>query len=291
MIHEPVWGIIIAGYLFLAGLGSGAFITSAFLGWRYPEAVNMRRVGYFIAPIAIMIGLVLLMVDAEGGLYNPLRFSLLLTNFASVMTWGVVFLAIFVVIALLVAVLVLRKKKVPSWLDGAGVLFALCVAIYTGVLLGVCKTYPLWNNALLPILFLVSAISAGAAAVLLFSKIKYPHEFNQVTLLKKSHFWLPLVEIVFLASLMFITFFNSTAGSGSVMNLLAGEHVLLFWIGLIAVGLVAPTVLEAALLFFVPREFEESRKAHFISMCSDVGVLCGGFLLRYLIVIAVVPIF
>ena len=256
MSFEPIWGAIIAWYLFLAGLGGGAFATSAFLGWKHPEAVNMRRIAHIIAPVVVIIGLLLLMVDAEGGLHNPLRFALLLTNFGSVMTWGVVFLAGFVVIALVAVLLDFLKRSIPVWLDIVGTVFAVCVAIYTGVLLGVCKTFPLWNNALLPILFLVSAMSAGAAA----------------------------------ASLMFITSFNSDAGWNSVMSLLVGEHAPLFWIGLVAVGLVIPTVLETWLLFFSPKEFEESRKAHYLSAASDVGVLVGGFLLRYLIVIAALPV-
>lgn len=91
MSIEPVWGAPIAWYLFLAGLGAGAYITSAFLRWRHPEAHGMRRAGHVIAPIVVAVGLVLLMVDAEAGLHNPLRFALLLSNFGSVMTWGVVF--------------------------------------------------------------------------------------------------------------------------------------------------------------------------------------------------------
>ena len=42
MSFEPVWGAPIAWYLFLAGLGGGAFITSAFLRWKHPEAHGMR---------------------------------------------------------------------------------------------------------------------------------------------------------------------------------------------------------------------------------------------------------
>ena len=167
MTFEPIWGAIIAWYLFLAGLGGGAFVTSAFLGWRHPEAVSMRKIGHLVAPIVVIIGLCLLMFDAKAGLMNPLRFALLLTNFGSVMTWGVVFLGGFTVISLVVVVLDFVKKRVPVWLDIAGVVFGVAVAMYTGALLGVCKTFPLWNNALLPILFLVSAMSTGAASVLL----------------------------------------------------------------------------------------------------------------------------
>ena len=290
MTFEPIWGAIIAWYLFLAGLGGGAFVTSAFLGWRHPEAVNMRKIGHIVAPVAVIIGLVLLMFDAKAGLMNPLRFALLLTNFGSVMTWGVVFLAGFTVVALVALVLDILKKRVPVWLDIVGVGFGVAVAMYTGALLGVCKTFPLWNNALLPILFLVSALSAGAASVLLISIVKHADEFNRVGVLKKFHFCLPFIELVLVAALMFVTCTNSISGWNSVMSLLAGSYAPLFWIGLVLIGLVIPTVLETWLLFFSPKEFEESRKAHYISAASDAGVLVGGFLLRFLVVVAALPV-
>ena len=36
MIYEPIWGAIIAWYLFLAGLGGGAFATAVFVRYRPP---------------------------------------------------------------------------------------------------------------------------------------------------------------------------------------------------------------------------------------------------------------
>ena len=290
MSFEPVWGAPIAWYLFLAGLGGGAFITSAFLRWKHPEAHGMRFAGHVIAPVVVIIGLFLLMFDAEAGLHNPLRFALLLHNPCSVMTWGVVFLAAFVIIALVTLLLDCLKKQVPAWLEIAGSVFAVCVGAYTGALLGVCQTFPLWNNALLPILFLVSAVSTGMAAVLLAGVFKCPEEFNRVGVLKKFHFCLPVIELVLIAALMFITCTNSTAGWNSVMSLLVGGYAPLFWIGLVLIGLVLPTALETWLLFFSPKEFEESRKAHWISAASDAGVLVGGFMLRLLVVLSALPV-
>ena len=290
MTFEPVWNSLIAWYLFLAGMGGGAFITSAFLHWRHPHAVTMRKIGHVIAPIAVAIGLVLLMFDAEGGLHNPLRFALLLHNPFSVMTWGVVFLAGFMVVSIVVLVLDILKKGVPRWLELVGAAFGLCVGMYTGALLGVVKTFPLWNTALLPVLFLVSAMSAGAASVLLTAIFKHPEEFNRAGVLKKFHFCLPIIEFVLVAALLFVTMYNSTAGFESVLSLVAGKWAPLFWVGLVAVGLVLPTVLECRLLFFSSKEFEESRTAHYISAASDAAVLVGGFLLRFLIVMAALPI-
>ena len=109
-------------------------------------------------------------------------------------------------------------------------------------------------------------------------------------MLKKFHFCLPIIEFVLVAALLFVTMYNSTAGFESVWSLVAGKWAPLFWVGLVAVGLVLPTVLECRLLFFSSKEFEESRTAHYISAASDAAVLVGGFLLRFLIVMAALPI-
>ena len=201
MEYTPIWSGIIACYLFLGGLGGGAFATSAFLAWRHPEAVTMRKLGHWIAPIVVIVGLVLLMFDAKAGLHNPLRFALL-TNFGSVMTWGVVILAAFVIVALVALIMDLKKRRVPMALEIVGAVLGICVAIYTGCLLGVCKTFPLWNNALLPVLFLVSAVSTGMAAVLLAGVFKCPEEFNRVGVLKKFHFCFPCIEMLLVAALL-----------------------------------------------------------------------------------------
>ena len=67
-----------------------------YMAW---QLVRSYRAGGAEAPslTTLIVGLVLLMFDAKAGLHNPLRFALLLTNFGSVMTWGVVILAAFVI--------------------------------------------------------------------------------------------------------------------------------------------------------------------------------------------------
>lgn len=290
MSYEPVWGGIIAWYLFLAGLGGGAFVASAYLRWKHPEAVNMRRAGHLIAPAVVIAGLLLLMLDAEAGLHNPLRFALLLSNFGSVMSWGVVFLAGFTLVALAVALLDILKKAVPKALEIAGVALGLCVAVYTGALLGVANTFPLWNNALLPILFLVSALSTGMAAVMLYGALARPDEFARVESLKRTHFALPLIELLLVASLLFITGFNSSAGSASVSSLLVGDYALPFWIAFLTVGLVAPAAIEAWSMLGASEAFERSTQGRVAAAGSEIGVLVGGWVLRYLLIVAALPL-
>ena len=116
-----VWGPMIAWYLFLAGASAGAFLTSAFVEVKYPESVKMRVAGRIIAPIFLGIGLVMLMLDAEAGLHNPLRFFWLIANPGSVMTLGVYFICVFMPVALVSALLEVLKKRVPKWLTWIGI--------------------------------------------------------------------------------------------------------------------------------------------------------------------------
>lgn len=291
MPYEPTWGALIGCYLFLAGLGGGAFLTSTFLHRFHPQATSMIRMGRVIAPVTVIAGLLLLVVDAEAGFHNPLRFAFLLTNFGSIMTWGVVFLGVFIVVALVVLFLDLKHLKVPAWLEGIGAVFGFLVGLYTGLLLGACKTFPLWNNALLPVIFIVSAVSTGMAAVLLAGAIKKPAEFNRIETLKKFHCIFPVVEL-FLVVVLLLMLPSQAAGAGaaSVAKLVTGEYALVFWLVFLVIGLIAPTGVELWLLFFTRPEFEHSRKAHALSAGSSIAVLIGGFALRMLVLYAAVPI-
>jgi protein NrfD len=47
----------------------------------------------------------------------------------------------------------------------ANIAFGIGVGIYTGILLNTMVARPLWNTSVLPLLFLVSGLSAAAAAV------------------------------------------------------------------------------------------------------------------------------
>jgi formate-dependent nitrite reductase membrane component NrfD len=156
-----VWGSMIAWYLFLAGASAGAFLTSAFVEAKYPDSVKMRVAGRIISPIFLGIGLLMLMLDAEAGLHNPLRFFYLIMNPGSVMTLGVYFICVFMPVSIAAALLEVLRRPVPKWLTWTGIVSAFCVAAYTGFLLGVVSAYPLWNNAILPVLFVVSALSGG----------------------------------------------------------------------------------------------------------------------------------
>lgn len=284
-----VWGPLIAWYLFLAGAGAGAYLTAAFVAAKYPDSRKMRLAGRIIAPVFLGIGLILLMLDAEAGIHNPLRFFGLIMNPGSVMTLGVYFICVFMPVTCIVAVLDILKKKVPQWLVWIGVVAAFAVAAYTGFLLGVVKTVPLWNNAILPILFVVSALSAGLAATSLVGLITNREQFEKMWLVKKGHVILTVVELIVLITMLIIVSTGSSSGAASVQSLVSGSYAPAFWIGLVAFGLIIPFCIEGYPVFITKR-VETSTTSLVLSVIGESGILIGGFLLRLLIITTAIPL-
>lgn len=284
-----VWGPLIAWYLFLAGASTGAFLTAAFVEAKYPDSHKMRIAGRIIAPVFMGIGLIMLILDAEAGLYNPLRFIHLIMNPASVMTLGVYFICIFMPVALVSAVLEILKKGVPKWLTWIGIVFAFAVAAYTGFLLGVVKTFPLWNNSVLPLLFVVSALSAGLAATSLVGLVVDRERFEHMWLIKKGHVILAVVEMVVLFTMLVIVSAGSFEGAASVQALLMGQYAPAFWGGLVLLGLVVPFIIEGYPVF-ITKKVETSTTSLIISIIGEAGVLVGGFVLRLLVILAALPV-
>jgi formate-dependent nitrite reductase membrane component NrfD len=55
--------------------------------------------------------------------------------------------------------------KIRGLVAGFGIPISIGVGIYTGVLLGALTARPFWNNPMLPMLFLISAMMTGSAAI------------------------------------------------------------------------------------------------------------------------------
>ena len=288
-----VWDGIIATYLFLAGLGAGAFAFAALVGFVKPDAVKLRTIGYVIAPIAVGVGTVLLMVDAKAGLMNPLRFFGLLGNFSSIMAWGVVILIAFMAVSVIALVVMLVKKSTPKALDVVGLVCAVAVAVYTGMLLGDAPGFPLWNPVVLPLLFLVSAASTGFAAVLLVAHLMKAEGLESLGFLRKTGLVLPVAEAVLIAALLGVV--AGTGGSAalaaaaSVASLAFGAYAVPFWLGLVLIGLALPFCLELYRTSKA-RKAADGASATGLAVTGEAGVLVGGFLLRYLVIMAAVPV-
>jgi polysulfide reductase chain C len=281
-----IWNWMIACYLFLAGMGAGSFAFAIIAGWKKPEALKVRKAGMILGLAAVAVGTVMLIFDASAGAQHPLRFFYLLTNWSSVMTWGVALLSAFLLLGFIDLVLLFVRKQTPKALDGVILAVAAGVAVYTGLLLGVSSAYPLWNIFILPILFFVSALSAGFAAAALIGQLIAKDEMESLSFYQPLSRVLPVIEALLIVALLSATAMTTgsgaTAATATVTALTSGTYAVAFWLGLIVVGLVVPFSIEIAA--------RKNTVALGAVMTAETCVLVGGYLLRYLVIMAAVPI-
>jgi len=295
------WGMIIAWYLFLAGVSAGAYLTAHVISKKFPFATTIRKTGYYLAPPLLAIGLLLLIFDAEAGILHPLRFIYLLKNIPnSMMTNGTYIISIFMLITLYQAWKEYKQKEVNKWFGRLGVLFAIGTAAYTGLLIGVVNAVPLWNNSILPVLFTVSAISTGIAATVLTASTFDRKACYNLSWLKKTHLSLITLELFLIFIMFYMTSSVNEVAYQSVQSILVGQWSLLFWIGLIGSGLLIPMLIEGMELYHLrqvsrPQNLEVSatstgKPSLLPIIVTELGVLIGGFILRYIVLVAAVMV-
>lgn len=270
--------------LFLGGLGVGAFLVAVIASYFDKEKYeNIVKTGAYLSPIAVIIGLILLVSELK----QPQRFITTFwnTNPTSVLSWGVFLQSIFVLIALIYAWLVYSGSS-GKLVGGLGILFAVIVGGYHGLLLSAAQTRDLWNTALVPALFMATAVATGIAAVVILASLFAGTSdiSSAVSKLNKAQ-GVTLSIILFLIIVYLITLFNSSPDAQVAARLLVtGSFGLIFWVGAVVIGLLLPLLIEAYDIYSTAGG--EAAATATVPLLISVLVLIGGFVLRYVIVFA-----
>ncbi|MDQ7095883.1 NrfD/PsrC family molybdoenzyme membrane anchor subunit [Desulfosporosinus sp. PR] len=290
---EITWGLLIVIYLFTAGVSAGAMVTSnlALLrGGRDFERVG--RWGAFIAPFPISLGLGVLLLDL-GSPFNAYRLfmTLRLRSPMSYGSWMILFFTLLSVVYLYLWLpekfqIYSGKKSLDQWKRRQAKIMpflSLGVASYTGLLLK-AAVRPLWTTPLLPVLFLVSALSTGVAAVLLISALSpwQRARHRELQVLTKADALLILLECFILVAMIIVGRLSSPSIAEAFGSLLYGEFALVFWVLIVGLGLLLPFALE----YLELKDKIPVRWALSATIGSSFLVLLGGFFVRYIITYA-----
>jgi polysulfide reductase chain C len=169
---QTEWGWLIAIYLFLGGIGGGAY-TIAALNWFVGDgAGESTRVGLWIGFPALLIGSIFLMAD----LGSPAKaFLAAMKPGSSWIARGTLIISTFMALSL--AHLVLIEFTDMAQTEGGamllnviaivGAVFAIMTMAYTGILLGASKGIPFWRTGAVPAVFVVSALVTGHFTIML----------------------------------------------------------------------------------------------------------------------------
>lgn len=316
-----VWGWEIPLYLFVGGMVAGMMV---FAGWAMLRTARGEDPRNFFSLQTPLLGFILLnlgMLALLLDLAHPLYVWAIYITFqpASPMSWGSWVLLIVYGILLVSALVRLPEswpwlgRRLPALqrasaffvdsprrLRSLGMInigFGIAVGIYTGILLNTMVARPLWNTAVLPLLFLVSGLSAAAAAVHLATVVlpgrpaprsmiggllaamtqplgPEPPQPRSVDTLIRADVALLVAELVLIALLLLSLATSSLSHVEAVKLLFAGQYGVVFWGLVVALGILVPIVLQwLELTHRIPH-----------TVLPAVLVLVGGFALRWVLV-------
>lgn len=297
-VLQTTWGVPIALYLFLGGLAAGTMVVSGLIYLKKGEEfIRTVRFGAWAGVVCLAAGLLCLLMEVS----EPLRALQLWSAFTNSSSWMAIGawllfcgMAAFGIYALGSVIAPWRRIMRPwSYLVIA---LGVCIAVYTGILLGVLKAHPLWNSALLPCLFTVSALDTGVALVAIFMAFgEKAEECAKVQhVLERVVFVLVIAEMVVLAGYLVLVGTGSTVGANSVSILVGGKLAVPFWALFVVIGLVAPLAL--AILTLKRQKAAKgaaetpAKPAVLLPVLGAACALVGGLALRFLVLAAGIPV-
>lgn len=271
MLRSPDWHLLIVWYFFLGGIAGGAYFTAAIAdNFGSPRDKNVVRFGYALSLLLIGLCAILLILD----LGTPSRFLNMLGHFKfwDPMSIGAWMLGVFGIFAFASMALSFSsdegKVALRRRLSLVGTIAGFFLAGYTGVLLS-NSALPFWSESrLMGALFLASGASTGMAAISLLLFLSGAAAGEGFEKVKRADRFAMIFELIVLAA------FLTLLGAGAA-PLLSGPLAPLFWGGLVALGLLIPLGLD---LF--------GGKVRAVGALAAALVLVGGFILRYVIVMA-----
>jgi formate-dependent nitrite reductase membrane component NrfD len=298
------WGWLVALYLFLGGLGAGAFCTvapiSLVTGERFKSTV---RFGAWVSTGAIALGALVLLLDVG----KPLRALILFRSFVNFNSWMTIGAW------LLFGAILLNGLYALLWTDGAlawlgrlwkpleekrstwriilaiiGIPLGLGVAGYTGMLVEVLQFRPFWNTWLLPVLFTASALSTGGVLVVAYLILRERAQGAErlVKTIGLFHIALILIEGTIWVTYLRTMLSGSPDAARAAQVLVSGALSPIFWIVVIGLGLALPFLVHLNQLTRLVKHGTPALIIHLAGICS---VLIAGLALRFVVLSAGLP--
>lgn len=262
----------IAAYIFLAGVGAGAYLAAvAARKINRDTYATFSATGIHMSWIAVIVGTGFLLLH----LGRPERFINAFSNPGSWLTIGSWALMLFVIAGILSSLTLIKKIGETSVLWLAGALLALLVVTYTGISFSTLSGMPLWYTPFIPWIFLTSALFTGIAAIslLLIQKAEQRKVLSKVLGVAAA---LIVIELVLL-----LAFLATAAGAAAL--LVYGKFAALFLGGAVLIGLLVPLGIS---LYATSAEKKGQAVGSSLLALVFLCALVGGFILRYVIIIA-----
>jgi len=163
----------------------------------------------------------------------------------------------------------LDHAQLVKWVGAINMILGCLLGVYTGILLSALGARPVRNSAMLGPPFLDSGLSAAAAFVHLIARVREERE-----LLAKADNGFLLTELVFIVLFLIGLTTSTEVHLDAARLFLGGPYTALFWIFVVALGVVIPLFIQ---LLAVNHKVRHTPVA-------PILVIVGGVVLRFVIV-------
>lgn len=255
-------GIFLWLALYTGGLGGGLYLVSLWFNSFWGMVI-----GWFI--VAVL----------KGGFHlaflgRPWRFWRIMSRpHTSWLARGFIFVVSFVVLGAV-------QIMLSIWLFGtpweiifkvlAG-LAALGVVTYTGFVLNSVKSIPFWSSPLLPVLFIVCGILGGFGLVVVIAL----HGSNiDLVAAEAGSRWLLIISALLVVVYLWRASQKGGTGKQSVIEQIQGNASLVFWLGVVTIGIIIPLAIAFSSYFV----HEASATLLLIGVACEI---IGGLSIRY----------
>ncbi|WP_339061098.1 NrfD/PsrC family molybdoenzyme membrane anchor subunit [Tepidibacillus marianensis] len=310
--HEIPLGYLISVYFFYTGLSAGSFLLSSLssvLGLKKYKPI--AKIGTVMALALLVIAPLHLIVDLE----QPTRFWHLFVYFnpTSPISYGSFLLTAYPIMTAIYGWFMFRKdfatgaRELTNWrgklyrflsfgkldtseaayekdqkwvkkLGSINVPLALMVHGYTGFILANVQARGIWNTALMPFIFLMSAIVSGTGLLLILTMLSERFLTSQKRIteerkelifdIAKMMIWFILVDAVLLIVAFIVLFYAGTNGYETAWQMLHGEHQVPFLVYEVLIGLLIPFI-----MFVIPKIRQSYTGITVASLMTLFGVM------------------
>jgi len=282
IFHQDSFGLNIAIYFYLTGLSAGSFILStlayAFGMDRYK---SLGKVGIVLATVLLVIAPFFLLIHI--GMPHRAWHLFVYLNMASPITWGSFLLVLYPINCIIYGYFMFKGNMKLTRIFGLiGIPLAISVHGYTGFILAFGKARALWNTAIMPILFLASAIVSGIALMILVCIIKdrfFSREkkidHKLIMNLGKMLAWTIVFDLFLVGSDLIVLSISHSDAQAVSHLILGGKFSILFLVVENMLGKIVPFILLA-----VPK-----LRTLTTVVIASILVVIGIFFMRYVVVV------
>jgi formate-dependent nitrite reductase membrane component NrfD len=235
---QSEWHILILVAFFFGSVGTGLFLVSAFLDFTLGLALALIIIALFMGiPHMVYLG-------------HPMRFWRLFTSWTAIKTswltrgmWGWAVFGIFGLLALLASLgwLPWSSGSIPGGtvlgIAGAAAIFGM---VYPAFVMGQSPAIALWNNSILPALFLVYGLVDGIDLAAGFIALSGGSDTVKLQLLESFHSPALIVIVIFMWAYLGVMSASRVGAREAVRMITRGELAPIFWGVVIVAGIIIP---------------------------------------------------